>query len=147
MQHFFTEKVCRNQNNHLRSSVNVIAETTTDLIRFKISTPSSNLLDLVLPGAWGKVRKDRSWKFPLTHASPLLQTKRISHPYFAPGQSSQQSHSKEIITGMYTVTKNCTAVCNWCQRLLIQNSRWKELLVKPDLALIWTSALNKQLVL
>lgn len=147
MHPFFTERVCRNQNNHSRASVSVIAETTTDLCSFKISTPSSNLLALVLPGAWGKVRKDRSGKFPLTHASLLLRTKRILHPHFAPGQSSQQSHSKEIITGMYTVTMNCTAACNWCQRLRIQNSRWKGLLAKPDLALIWTSALNKQLVL
>lgn len=64
MHPFFTERVCRNQKNHSRASVSVIAETTTDLCSFKIPTPSSNLLALVLPGAWGKVRKDRSWKFP-----------------------------------------------------------------------------------
>lgn len=89
MHPFFTERVCRNQNNHSRASVSVIAETTTDLCSFKISTSSSNLLALVLPEAWGKVRKDRSWKFPLRtlhlccgqkefHTHILLQVNKVT---------------------------------------------------------------------
>lgn len=100
----------------------------------------------MLPGAWGKVRRTGVKSFPRYTLYLCCRQKGFHIHIFAPGQSSQWSHSNGIITGMYAVIKNWTTVCNWCQRLPIQNHRWKGLLVKPDLALIWTSALNKQLL-
>lgn len=146
MHPFFIDRVCMNWNSHSRSSVKVTAETTTDLCSFKISTPSSNLISSVLPGARGKVRRTWVESFPRHTLYLCCRQKELHIHIFAPGQSSQQSHSNGIITGMYVVIRNWTTACNWCQRLLIQNSRWKGLVVKPGLPLIWTSALNKWLV-